>query len=46
MNSEKKTILRETHPDSTFDVATRDVGHWESHKWRTNPPEESVMILK
>ena len=39
-------ILRENHPTGTFGIAIHDVGHWESLKRWTNPPEETVVMMK
>ena len=39
-------ILRENHPTGTFGVAIHDVGHWESLRRWTNPPEETTMIVR
>ena len=42
----EKTILGENHPNGTFGVAIHDVGHWETLKRWTNPPKETVMIVR
>ena len=42
----EKIILLESHPNGTFGVAIHDVGHWEALKRWTNPPKETVMIVR
>ena len=41
-----RAILRKAHPEGTFGVAIHDVGHWETLKRWTNPPKETVMIVR
>lgn len=41
----KRTFFA-SRSDGGFDPLVHDVGHWESLKRWTNPPKETVMVVR
>lgn len=44
--SSVKIIIRENHPEGSLGITIHDAGNWKSFKRWTNPPEETMMMVK